>query len=89
MPANLHSGHSAERSQQSARPGVVGGDSAVRALGTATGLLVWLVALLTQRRAFRASNDRGVEPASLVLPGLVAAVGFGLIESAFIVALLP
>ena len=60
---------------------VIEGNSAVRLAGTVTGLLVWLLVLLLQRRPFRVHSYRGAEPASLVLPGLAAAVGLGLFEA--------
>ncbi|MBM2622777.1 hypothetical protein JIG36_45485 [Actinoplanes sp. LDG1-06] len=62
-------------------------DSGVRLSGTVSGILVWLVVLLLQRRAFRVAMLRGVEPASLIRPGLFAAIGCGLLEGALILGL--
>ena len=66
----------------------VDGNSAVRLTGTVTGLLVWLVVMLTQRRAFRAYTYRGADPASLVGPGFAAAIGLGLFEAIVILVLI-
>ncbi|GAB2606723.1 hypothetical protein Aab01nite_01890 [Paractinoplanes abujensis] len=59
----------------------VDGTSAIRLAGTIGGIGVWLVVLAFQRRAFRVAVLRGVEAKSLIVPGLLAAVGLGLSEA--------
>lgn len=56
-----------------------------RLLGSVAGLLVWIVLLTVQKRPFRTFELRGGEPASLVRPGLAAAIGCGLLEVAVLV----
>lgn len=58
---------------------------AARLVGSLCGAAVWAVASLTQRGPFRAYEMRGGEPASLVRPGIVAALGLGLVEAVVIV----
>ena len=63
------------------------GSSGVRLSGTIGGLLVWLAVLAFQRRPFRLAVLRGAEPANLIVPGLAAAVGCGLLEALLILVL--
>ncbi|MCI4064415.1 hypothetical protein MRQ36_18125 [Micromonospora sp. R77] len=58
-----------------------------RLVGALCGALVWGVANLTQKSAFRTWEMRGGEPASLVRAGIAAALGLGLVEALLIVAL--
>jgi hypothetical protein len=51
-----------------------------RISGVVAGLLVWLVINTLQRRPFRAFLQNNGEPASLVGPGFLAAIGCGLAE---------
>ncbi|MBE1487091.1 hypothetical protein [Plantactinospora soyae] len=67
--------------------GATDGNSVVRLAGTVTGVLVWLVVLSFQRAPFRAYSYSGGEPASLVGPGLAAAIGFGVLEAVLILVL--
>jgi hypothetical protein len=60
-------------------------DSVGRLLGSVGGLLVWTVVLAVQKRPFRAYELRDGEPASLVRPGLAAAVGCGVLEAVVLV----
>jgi hypothetical protein len=62
------------------------GHAAARIGGAMAGVLVWLVVNALQRKAFRAAIHNGLEPASLVGPGIAAAIGCGLIEVILIVA---
>ncbi|MBU2664993.1 hypothetical protein KOI35_15930 [Actinoplanes bogorensis] len=59
--------------------------SNLRLVGIVTGILVWLVVLLFQRGRFRVAMLRGGKPARLILPGLLAAVGFAVIEAMVLV----
>jgi len=61
-----------------------GGNSLGRLSGAVAGLLVWLVVNALQRRPFRAFLQNNGEPASLVWPGVLAAIGCGLAEAALI-----
>lgn len=56
-----------------------------RLVGALSGAVVWAVANLTQKGRFRTYEMRGGEPASLVLPGIGAAVGLGIVEGIVIV----
>jgi hypothetical protein len=60
-------------------------DSVGRLLGSVGGLLVWTVVLAVQKRPFRAYELRDGEPASLVRPGLAAAIGCGVLEAVVLV----
>jgi hypothetical protein len=60
----------------------------LRFAGTVSGLVVWLVLLAFQRRPFRVVLLGGAEPASLVGPGLAAAIGGSLAEVALTLAVL-
>ncbi|MBL7259417.1 hypothetical protein [Paractinoplanes lichenicola] len=60
---------------------LVESNSAVRLAGTVCGILVWLVVLAFQRRPFRVAQLRGVDAKSLVVPGLLTAIGLGLFEA--------
>jgi hypothetical protein len=51
---------------------------------TAFGVAVWGAVALLQRRRFRAFELRGGEPASLVGPGIAAAVGGAVLETALV-----
>lgn len=62
-------------------------NSGVRLSGTICGLLVWLAVLALQRRPFRLATLRGATPASLIRPGLAAALGCGLLEALLILVL--
>lgn len=50
-------------------------------LGGLTGVAVWSAVVATQRRPFQVHERRDGETASLVWPGIVAAVGGGLLEA--------
>ena len=63
-------------------------NSAVRLAGSATGVLVWLFVLFLQRRPFRIAVLRGATPARLIVPGLLAAIGCGLLEGSLILGLI-
>ncbi|MFI5896279.1 hypothetical protein ACIA5D_39885 [Actinoplanes sp. NPDC051513] len=65
----------------------IDGNSALRLLGSVTGVLVALVVAAVERRPFRAYVFRGGDPASLVGPGLLAAIGCGLLEAVLIIGL--
>jgi hypothetical protein len=54
--------------------------SGTRLLGSIAGLAVWGVVLAFQKRPFRIYSARDREPASLVWPGIAAAIGCGLLE---------
>jgi hypothetical protein len=60
------------------------GTSGTRVIGAAAGVLVWLVVMAFQRRPFRIFLYNDGEPASLVGPGIAAAVGFGVLEAIII-----
>jgi hypothetical protein len=62
--------------------GVKAGESSMRLSGAVAGLLVWVVVLALQRKAFRATQIRGVKPANLFGPGLAAFLGCGFLEAA-------
>ena len=62
-----------------ARPGT-------RILGSAAGIIVWLVVITTQKRPFRVYLYRDKEPASLVGPGFAAAIGLGIVEALIVAA---
>lgn len=61
--------------------------SGLRLLGSIAGLAVWGVIMLFQKRPFRIYTARDREPASLVWPGIAAAIGCGLVEVLFMVML--
>ena len=61
--------------------------SALRLGGAVTGVLVALVIRSVQRRPFRGFLYRGGEPAGLIVPGLLAVVGCGLLEAVVILGL--
>lgn len=61
--------------------------SALRLAGAVTGVLVALAIRAVQRRPFRGFVYRGGEPASLIVPGLLAVVGCGLLEAVVILGL--
>ncbi|WP_433381756.1 hypothetical protein ACQPZX_17665 [Actinoplanes sp. CA-142083] len=65
----------------------IDGSSALRLLGSVAGVLVALVVATLERRPFRAYVFRGGEPASLVGPGFLAAIGWGLLEAILIFGL--
>ncbi len=52
------------------------------------GVVVWLVVAALQRKAFRAAIQNGRDAVSLVGPGIAAAIGFGVLEFAFIYGVL-
>ncbi|SCG40982.1 hypothetical protein [Micromonospora inositola] len=56
-----------------------------RLVGALSGVLVWAVANLTQKGRFRTYEMRGGAPASLVKPGIAAALGLGIVEAVLIV----
>ncbi|MBM0225359.1 MULTISPECIES: hypothetical protein [Micromonospora] len=56
-----------------------------RLVGALSGVLVWSVANLTQKGRFRTYEMRGGQAASLVLPGIAAALGLGIVEAVLIV----
>lgn len=62
----------------------VGGTTVGRISGSIAGLLTWLVINHLQRRPFRAALNRGVEPSSLIWPGIGATLGLGLVEGILI-----
>lgn len=57
-------------------------------LGALSGVAVWGVTLLVQKPAYRAFLYRQQEPASLLGPGLVAAIVCGLVEGALTITVL-
>ncbi|WP_433303142.1 hypothetical protein ACQP2F_11195 [Actinoplanes sp. CA-030573] len=63
----------------------VGGGSGLRLAGSVSGVLVALVVGAVERRSFRAFLYRGGEPARMVWPGLLAAIGCGLLEAVVII----
>ncbi|GLI01906.1 hypothetical protein [Phytohabitans aurantiacus] len=65
----------------------VEGNAPVRYGAVIAGILVSLVVLAFQRKPFRAYTYRGGEPASLVAPGIGAAIGFGVLEAILILVL--
>jgi hypothetical protein len=65
----------------------VDGNAPVRFGAMIAGILVSLVVLAFQRKPFRAYTYGGGEPASLVGPGIAAAVGFGVLEAVLILVL--
>jgi hypothetical protein len=52
-----------------------------RLVAALSGVAVWAVANLTQKGRFRSWEMRGGTPAPLVLPGIAAALGLGLVEA--------
>lgn len=64
--------------------GLLDGQVAARVLGGLAGIAVWAVITATQKKTFRAYEYGDGEPASLVGPGIAAAVGCGLIENILI-----
>jgi hypothetical protein len=61
--------------------------SSGRLLGSLAGLAVWAVVFAFQKRPFRIYSARDLEPASLVKPGIAAAIGCGIVELALVLAL--
>jgi hypothetical protein len=59
-----------------------------RIVSALAGLAVWGAILVTQRRAFRGFQLTGGEPASLVWPGLAAAIGGFVVEAHLLVTVL-
>jgi len=59
----------------------LGDRSGIRLAGSVTGALTWLAVIGMQWRPFRAFSYAGGEPASLVRPGIAAALGVGLAEA--------
>lgn len=57
------------------------------AVTAVAGVIVFVVVSRMQRRAFRAFERRGGEPARLLVPGLIAVVGAGGIEGAMTLAI--
>jgi hypothetical protein len=64
------------------------GNSGIRLAGSVTGALTWLAVLYVERRPFRAYTFADGEPASLVGPGIIAALGCGMAEALAILGLL-
>ncbi|QSB13550.1 hypothetical protein JQS43_18425 [Natronosporangium hydrolyticum] len=50
-------------------------------VGGVTGVAVWVVIVTGQRGPFRAQHPANEEPASLIRPGILVAVGCGLLEA--------
>jgi hypothetical protein len=67
--------------------GAFDGSGAARLFSQLAGVPVWLVVLAVQRRPFRAFTFGNGEPARLIGPGLLAAIGCGLVESAIVLGL--
>ncbi|GAA2385719.1 hypothetical protein Cme02nite_72660 [Catellatospora methionotrophica] len=55
-----------------------------RPVGVILALAVWGLVTMTQKQAFRAYEYGDGEPASLLWPGLAAAIGCGLLENILI-----
>lgn len=64
----------------------VGDSTSPRFAGAVAGVLTWLVIIWLQKRPFRQFTHHDREPASLIGPGLAAAIGCGVLEAAVIVA---
>jgi hypothetical protein len=65
-----------------------GENSGIRLAGSVTGALTWLAVIGLERRVFRAYTFADGEPASLVGPGIAAALGLGLVEAMVIFGVL-
>jgi hypothetical protein len=64
----------------------VGQFTGTRIVIAMAGVAVWGAILLTQRRAFRGFQLTGGEPASLLWPGLAAAIGGFVVEALLLLA---
>jgi hypothetical protein len=68
--------------------GAFGDYTGSRVVSALAGVLVWGMILVTQRRAFRAFQLTGGEPAGLLWPGLAAAIGGFVVEALLLIGVL-
>jgi hypothetical protein len=68
---------------------LLAGGTGTRVIGSLAGAAVWGAVEMVQRRPFRVFLYNDGEPASLVGPGLAAAIGCGLVEAVVIFGVLP
>jgi hypothetical protein len=59
---------------------LIDGNSGIRLAGAVTGVLAWLAVIGFERRPFRAYTYADGEPAGMIGPGFVAAIGLGFFE---------